>query len=140
MSPLELEIASWVFGVGCLGGLVAGLLDPPWEPERPGWWGWIRQLLPYTRDMCGKWQPGFLLSVLIGGVAALVSWCLYGPFSGTSLVGDNPHSNGIPYLTYGQLATSLLVGIGGPAFLLTEARRRCSESREVDPRNSHKEP
>ena len=107
------QIIVVVFITGFIGGLIGGFIDRPSKKELGLW---------YQGDLCGTHFLGLLGSVLLGGVAAAVFWCLYGPFAGTTIIGD---ATGKVGLTLGQLASCLVIGMGGPAFLLTESRRRC---------------
>ena len=88
-----------------------------------------RWFFAYRVPRCATVFPGFAGNVLLGGLAAVVNWGLYGPFSGFAVVGAPPDggSQMVPFLTVGQLAVSIVLGIGGPGFLLAEASRRCCE-------------
>jgi hypothetical protein len=62
------------------------------------------------------WRPGYVGNVLIGAVAAGISWGLYGPLAGAPIFGES---------TLGSLAVSgfagaVLVGIGGARWLSSE--------------------
>lgn len=81
-------------------------------------------LLAYKDPACDTIYAGPLGNILLGGLAAVVYWALYGPVSGLYLLGN---SQAGPYLTLGQLAGSILLGMGGPAYLLAEADKRCTE-------------
>ena len=123
-----------VFVAGCLGGLVAGLFSPDatvtdHASAKPahGRAKRMRGLLVQKNPECQTLFPSVLGSLLLGGVAAVVFWGLYGPLSGVPIVGSVPASAVLltPHLTVGQLAGSIIMGIGGPAFLQVEAQRRC---------------
>lgn len=60
-------------------------------------------------------RPGFLGSMLVGAVAAGVSWGLYGPFAGAVVIG--PGAIGEVSLTVSALVGAVLVGIGGGRWL-----------------------
>jgi len=124
-----LKIIVGVFGAGCTGGLITGLFDLQ-DPTKKDQQTALEKLgLRYFRGECRTWFPGLLGSVLLGGVAAVVFWSLYGPFSGATIIGVGaPTANVSPNLTIGQLASSLLIGLSGAGFLLTEAKRRCAET------------
>ena len=104
-----------VFFAGCVGGVVAGFIAGV-NSNRMGIW--------YTEGKCRTRFPGFLGNVLLGGIAAIVFWALYGPFTGATIIGD---ATDIINLTIGQLAGCFLIGMGGPGFLLMEAGRRCAD-------------
>ena len=61
-------------------------------------------------------RPGFLGSMLVGGVAAVVSWGLYGPFAAAPLFGSGVAAP-LPPFTLSSLVGALLVGVGGGRFL-----------------------
>jgi hypothetical protein len=110
------QIVGAVFFAGCVGGLFNGLLA-----EKRG--------LRYLSTGCDTYFPGTLGNVLTGGVAALVFWGLYGPFSGATILPPGAAGSEPVTLKIGELASSILIGIGGPGFLRAEAGRRCAERR-----------
>jgi len=64
----------------------------------------------------GIWCPGVLTNVLIGAVAALISWSLYG-----SGAGVEPTLRAEISLKLPALAGALLVGVAGAKWLTSEA-------------------
>lgn len=112
------KIIGVVFATGCIGGLVSGLFYRPKKMKQ--------LLLWYPGEVCSTHFPGLLANVLLGGFAAVVFWCLYGPFSGATIIGSSASTTEVG-LTVGQLGSCLLIGMGGAGFLLTEASRRCGE-------------
>jgi hypothetical protein len=71
----------------------------------------------------GILRPGWLGNALIGGVAASVSWSLYGPFAGVSITA----ATGIETATKGDLTLAaiggaILVGVAGARWLSNEVR------------------
>lgn len=60
-------------------------------------------------------RPGFLGSMLVGSVAAGVSWGLYGPFAGVTIIG--PGAGADVSLSLSALVGAVLVGIGGSRWL-----------------------
>ncbi len=70
-------------------------------------------------------------NVLIGGVAALVFWGLYGPLSEAILIGstDTAAASVVPSLRVAELFGSLITGIGGGRLLTNEVDRRVLENR-----------
>jgi hypothetical protein len=59
--------------------------------------------------------------VIVGAIAALVVWCIYGPFSGQKI----DTSPGVNYtFTFSQAAGSVLVGICGAEILQRLADKR----------------
>lgn len=61
-------------------------------------------------------RPGFLGSMATGGVSAVVSWGLYGPFASAPLFGSGA-AVALPPFTLSALVGALLVGIGGGRWL-----------------------
>ena len=85
-------------------------------------------LLPKTEQLAGGstlLRPGYLGNVLVGAVAALASWGLYGPLAahmvaGTAqALGSNPPDDRMG-LTLASLVGAMLVGIGGARWLSSE--------------------
>ncbi len=63
-------------------------------------------------------RPGFLGTIAVGAVAAVVSWGLYGPFASANLVGpDTLLANGAPSVAVSALMGAVLVGMGGGRWL-----------------------
>jgi hypothetical protein len=60
------------------------------------------------------WRPGVIGNVVVGAIAALVSWALYGPAAGLPL-GDFKAD-----LTWAGFASGVLVGMGGARWLSSE--------------------
>lgn len=108
------KIIGVVFATGCVGGLVSGLFYRPKKLEQFFLW--------YPGKDCSTHFPGMLANVLLGGFAAVVFWCLYGLFSGATIIGSSASKTEVG-LTIGQLGSCLLIGMGGTGFLLTEASR-----------------
>lgn len=77
-------------------------------------------------------RPGFLGNMLVGGVAAVVSWGLYGPLSAALVVGSSTSSTGgaaaDPGLSLGSLVGAVLVGVGGAKWLTNEVDKRLLKS------------
>ena len=66
------------------------------------------------------WCPGVLGNVLVGSVAAVVSWCLYGPVANltvTSLAQTTEFKLSV-------LALSILIGVGGARWLSNEVDKK----------------
>jgi len=67
-------------------------------------------------------RPGFIGNILIGAIAAIVTWGLSGSYSNTTLLGPQAGIGAEDYsLTLSMLASSLLVGIGGARTLTNES-------------------
>lgn len=75
----------------------------------------------------GIWRPGYIGNILIGAVAAIVSWGLYGPFSAAYLFGTSPVPETTPQkfgLTLSAFVGAVLVGVGGAKWLSDEVDKR----------------
>ena len=84
-------------------------------------------------------RPGFLVNIFVGGVAALVSWGLYGPFAAVFIIGGT-NDPGIEAtgLSLSSVVGALLVGIGGARWLTNEVdkkllRAAASKAASADP-------
>ena len=99
-----------IFVAGLIGGTVNALISDNGfvlpKPETDGA-GQGTQVL----------RPGFLGNMFIGGMGAIVSWCLYTAASGV-LIGRGAATP--PDLTLGSLAGAVLIGIGGARWLTNE--------------------
>lgn len=130
----------WIIGVlifvaGAVGGVVNALMTDN---------GFM---LPTTESTSGSQilRPGFLGNVVIGAVAALVSWGLYGPMSAVDLFSSA--ASGQPTtvgLTLASLVGAVLVGIGGARWLSNEVdkkllRAAASEAAKARPSARHSE-
>ena len=72
-------------------------------------------------------RPGWIGSCLIGGIAAVTFWGLYGPFADAVLIGPGS-GQAAPALRVGELFASLVTGIGGGKLLLGEVDRRALQN------------
>ena len=74
-------------------------------------------------------RPGFLGNVLIGAVAAVISWGLYGPLSAYFVAGTRQalETNASPEklgLSLAALVGAMLVGVGGARWLSNEVDKK----------------
>jgi uncharacterized YccA/Bax inhibitor family protein len=65
---------------GAVGGMANALLTDN---------GFIRWKV-VTVNETTVWRPGFLGNVLLGAIAAFISWGVYGRYSGVDVVGKGP--------------------------------------------------
>jgi hypothetical protein len=107
------QVIGIVLVAGCLGGLVNALLA-----------GELK--LPHLDVAAHVLRPGWAGNVVIGGIAALVFWALYGPFAKTPILG--PAAVPKISLTLSELAGSVLTGIGGSRLLMAEVEKRALEA------------
>ncbi len=70
-------------------------------------------------------RPGFAGNILLGGVAAFISWGLYGAFSSTIVYGAVSGAGTAEVsVTISSIAGAVLVGIGGARWLTNEVDKR----------------
>jgi hypothetical protein len=74
-------------------------------------------------------RPGFLGNMLIGGVAAALSWGIYGPLANLpiAITGANPSATATSAqvgLYLSSLAGALLIGVGGARWLTSEVDKK----------------
>jgi len=104
-----------IFAFGALGGVVNALLTDN---------GFI---LPKKeqQDNTKIIRPGFLVNIFVGGISALVSWGLYGPFAAVFIIGGtNDPSLGSTGLSLSSVVGGLLVGVGGARWLSNEVDKK----------------
>lgn len=71
------------------------------------------------------WQPGFLVAVIMGAVAALVLFGLYGVLRDVVVVGAaDPSNKTLINAHLGELAGAVVTGIGGSRLLTAEVDKR----------------
>jgi hypothetical protein len=106
------SILGFVFAAGAVGGVVNALLTDN---------GFI---LPSSEptDSTTILRPGILGNVLVGAIAATVSWGLYGPFANAVVApsSQTPMST----LTLAALVGAILVGISGARWLTNEVDKK----------------
>jgi hypothetical protein len=112
LSGLQLFLLSLIiFGTGIIGGVVNAIRT-----------GNGRFLRPKTVESTqGEvQQPGLLYNALIGGVAAILSWALYGPLAELNVL--NPAGSTQQFvMTLSALGGAFFVGFGGARWLSAEA-------------------
>jgi hypothetical protein len=67
------------------------------------------------------WRPGWIGNVLIGAVASVVVWGIYGPVASFDLVNGKMAD---VHLTVAQLLTSLVIGLSGGKILTLMAEKQ----------------
>ncbi len=106
----------FVFLAGAVGGLVNALMTDN---------GFLRPKMEKVDEKTGIFRPGYLGNALIGAVAAVVSWGLYGPLSPYYIIGTDQAlaANALPEavgLTLASLVGAIMIGIGGARWLTSE--------------------
>lgn len=102
-----------VFFAGAIGGVVNALLS------ENGSFMWEKQVLKGQE----VWQPGILGNVIVSGVAACISWGLYGPFAALYILGGpkpTGNTSQVVGLTLSSLVGAVLVGVSGARWLTNE--------------------
>jgi small-conductance mechanosensitive channel len=104
-----------IFVFGAVGGVVNALLSDN---------GFI---LPRKEEQNNTRiiRPGFLVNIFIGGIAALVSWGLYGPFAEVFIIGGTTDPKAVSTaLSLSSVIGALLVGVGGARWLTNEVDKK----------------
>lgn len=102
-----------IFAAGAIGGVINALLTDN---------GFI---LPKYEDASGNkiLRPGVVGNVLIGAIAAVISWGLYGPFASYLILPSKPTEND-PSLSLAALVGGVLIGIAGAKWLSNEVDKK----------------
>lgn len=66
------------------------------------------------------YRPGWIGNVVIGSIAAAISWGLYGPLAAYSIAGTGPTAPTSAGLTLSSLVGAVLIGVGGARWLTSE--------------------
>jgi hypothetical protein len=84
-------------------------------------------------------RPGVFGNIIVGAVAAVVFWGLYGPFANMDILDPTARDD-----TYGaspsQLVTSILIGIGGARVLSAEVDKKLLKITATKAANSDRDP
>lgn len=104
-------IALLVLACGGLGGLVNALLAGDLH-------------LPHREETI--YSPGWIGNVVVGAVAALVFWGLYGPMAKVAVIGNTAPDVPVAF-TIAELAGSVVTGIGGGRILSSEVEKKTRE-------------
>ena len=90
-------------------------------------------ILPKWEDANGNkiWRPGMVGNVIIGAVAAIISWGLYGPFADYIFIGDPNPNAAKPNLTVAAVVGAILIGVGGARWLSNEVDKKLLKSAAV---------
>jgi hypothetical protein len=77
--------------------------------------------LPYKDAKTRVWKPGWIGTVLVGGIAAVLIWALYSPCASIDIIKGSLKDVSI---TISQLFSSLVVGLGGGRILMDIAAKK----------------
>jgi hypothetical protein len=93
-----------------------------------------------TTDGGAILRPGFLGNVLIGGVAAGVSWGLYGPLANQVVFPPSAAATAEGGIALAALVGAVLVGVGGARWLTSEVDKKflkAAATKAVQARDPH---
>ena len=104
------QIILLIAGCGAIGGIVNCAISGEFN---------------YPRfDAAAKvWRPGWIGNVLVGAVASVVVWGIYGPLASFDLLTEE--MAGV-HLTVAQLLTSLVIGLSGGKILTLMAEKQAA--------------
>lgn len=117
-----------VFVAGAFGGVVNSVMAGN------------NRFLPH-REVLNKFaitQPGILWNIVLGGIAALVSWGLYGPFAAVKIIGGKTPEETAISVSLSTLAGAVLIGIGGARWLTSHADERFLRAAGSEAATSHR--
>jgi heme/copper-type cytochrome/quinol oxidase subunit 1 len=80
--------------------------------------------LRLPRRDADMYSPGWIGNVIIGAVAALVFWGIYGPMAKVAVIGPDTNEATKAIFTISELAGSVVTGIGGGRILSSEVEKR----------------
>jgi hypothetical protein len=101
-------IAALIFVAGCIGGLLNSAVTGEFK-------------LPYRDREARVYRPGWVGTVLIGGVAAAASWGIYGPVAQVVMIGPGPALE--PALRVAEFFGAVVLGFGGGRWFTAELDR-----------------
>ena len=125
-----------VFAAGAVGGVINALISDN---------GFIFPKSESAGDGATVLRPGYLGNVLIGAVAAVISWGLYGPLSAFFIAGTPQAlaTNATPEkvgLSLAALVGAILVGVGGARWLSNEVDKRLLRAAAAEAANKPSDP
>lgn len=112
MSPWFLLLI--IFVAGAIGGIVNALMTDN---------AFVLPKAEITEKNARIYRPGILGNIVISGIAACVSWGLYGPFATAYIAGGQttqPGTAAQPGVTLAAFVGAILVGIAGARWITNE--------------------
>jgi hypothetical protein len=97
-----------VAALGALGGLVNCAMSDEFK-------------LPGFDKNANIWRPGWVGNILVGAVAAIAVWGIYGPLASFDVINGQPQEM---RLTVAQLLSSIIVGLSGGRILSLMAEKQ----------------
>jgi hypothetical protein len=79
--------------------------------------------LPQFDRVAKVWRPGWIGNVLVGAIASVVVWGIYGPLASFDLVTGTAADI---HVTVAQLLTSLVIGLSGGRILTLMAEKQAA--------------
>jgi hypothetical protein len=116
-----MNVSMWImFFIVLIAGAVGGAVNALMTDN-----GFLRPKMEKVDEKTSIFRPGYLGNILIGAVAAVVSWGLYGPLSPYYIIGTEQAlaANALPEtvgLTLAALVGAIMIGIGGARWLTSE--------------------
>ena len=109
----------WIpLGVILLSGAVGGIINALFTDN-----GFIMPREEIA-DKVAIIRPGVAGNVLLGSIAAFISWGLYGAYSGTNIFGSVAGQHVAVSLSLSTVSGAILIGIGGAKWLTNETDKR----------------
>lgn len=109
----------WIMVSVALAGAVGGAVNALMSDN-----GFVLPSRVEVADGASVIKPGYLGNMLIGAIAALVSWGLYGSMGSYNLLGPS-NANVVPVsLSIASLFGALLIGVGGARWLTNEVDKK----------------
>jgi hypothetical protein len=116
-----MNVSMWImFFIVVIAGAVGGAVNALMTDN-----GFFTPKMEKVDEKTSIFRPGYLGNILIGAVAAVVSWGLYGPLSPYYIIGTEQAlaANALPEtvgLTLASLVGAIMIGIGGARWLTAE--------------------
>jgi hypothetical protein len=116
-----MNVSMWImFFIVLIAGAVGGAVNALMTDN-----GFLVPKMEKVDEKTSIFRPGYLGNILIGAVAAVVSWGLYGPLSPYYIIGTEQAlaANALPEtvgLTLAALVGAIMIGIGGARWLTSE--------------------
>lgn len=105
------QVIFLVAGLGTIGGILNSALMGEFK-------------LPQIDKETKIWRPGWVGNALVGSVAAVIVWGMYGPLASYDVLSGQ---NQDIHLTVSQLLASILIGIGGGKILTQMADKQSNQ-------------
>jgi uncharacterized membrane protein YeaQ/YmgE (transglycosylase-associated protein family) len=105
-----LSITVAIIVAGTIGGLVSSLIANEFY-------------LPFTDNEAHVFRPGWIGNAVIGAIASVVLWGLYGPLANAIVLGSQA-TGPLPALRVADLAGAMVTGIGGSRLLGAEVEKK----------------